>query len=293
MNLLEYLPRQWGVRLSNGNRANRSTGLYVALLAVLTACSIPSMAHDATSAATGDLLRLNRPQLHEPAVKIARNGDFEDPFAREDPLSPPRAPSLADPVKPVNQATFTFNDRFYFWLLKPGNRAYETVTSPSVRQNVRNFFQNIQEPRNFVNALMQGEWRDAHDAFGRFVFNSTFGIGGLFDVMKKDLPPVDRSFDQTLAKAGVPPGIYLIWPVTGPSSVRGTVGLVADWVMDPLTWPFGVEDTTVALGATSLRTVNEVSFTGSAYEDLQRYSVDPYNGLKNFYENRIAKRARE
>lgn len=214
-------------------------------------------------------------------------GKPSDPFA-EDPFDTPavedseRIP-LPDPIEPWNRFFFQFNDRFYFLIAKPASEQYKDLTTREIRRGIKNFFGNLQEPVSLVNALLQGRPGDAHDALSRFLMNTVFGLGGLFDPAAAYHPSPDRTFDQTLAKAGVDPGFYVVWPILGPSSTRGTVGLSADAVLYPPNY-LGAE---VAIGSVTLKRLNEVTLRGSYYEIIRQYSLDPYVALKHIYETHL------
>jgi phospholipid-binding lipoprotein MlaA len=150
------------------------------------------------------------------------------------------APNAGDPFESVNRSIFEFNltsDRIF---LKPIARGYSRVVPAPVRTGVNNFFNNLWEPWTVVNDLLQGKiYLAARDAT-RFIFNSTFGILGIFDVATHmDLPRRREDFGQTLGYWGVPPGPYLILPFLGPSNLRDTTGLVPQYLYGDVAFNFG------------------------------------------------------
>lgn len=145
------------------------------------------------------------------------------------------ADSESDPFEPVNRAVFVFNDALDRAVLKPVSEVYTQVTPDPFERGVRNFFSNIGEVRNATNNLFQGKWKATLSSSGRFLINSTVGIGGLFDVATKIGLPVKREdFGQTLGRWGVPTGPYLVVPLVGPSTLRDGSGTLADVWLSPL-----------------------------------------------------------
>jgi phospholipid-binding lipoprotein MlaA len=120
---------------------------------------------------------------------------------------------------------------------------------------------------------------------GRFVVNSTVGIGGLFDPAKRwkiEAHPAD--FDQTLGFYGVGTGIYFDWPVFGPSSARGTAGLAADGMLSPWFYIGGVG---VVYGIPAYRELNGASLSLGEYESFKKATLDPYVAMRSaYYESR-------
>ncbi len=99
-----------------------------------------------------------------------------------------------------------------------------------MRSGVHNFFGNLSEIDSVINYTLQGSFRHGVQSLGRFVINSTVGIGGLLDVAKRlKLPPAPTGFSNTLAKWGMHPGPYLIIPLLGPSTLRDGVGYLGDF----------------------------------------------------------------
>jgi len=139
------------------------------------------------------------------------------------------APSPRDPLEPMNRAVFEFNDAADKVVFKPVAEGYRAVLPDPVRASVRNFFSNLRDPWIAVNQLLQGKVELALSERWRFIVNSTFGIGGIFDVASDmRLPKHNEDFGQTLGVWGLDTGPYLVIPFWGPSSVRDGVGLVAD-----------------------------------------------------------------
>jgi phospholipid-binding lipoprotein MlaA len=208
-------------------------------------------------------------------------GEFYDPFAEEAHGGKPYV--VADPLERLNRAFFTFNDRLYVWVLKPTATAYGKVAPEPFRESVRNFFTNLQFPIRAINNLLQGKAKGAGVETARFLVNSTVGIGGLFDpaLDEWELQPYPEDFDQTLGFYRVPPGIYLHWPVVGPSSVRGTVGSVGDTFMTP--WPYVEIRLVERVGWRAYDAVNATSLQLGEYESFKRATLDPYVALRSAY----------
>jgi hypothetical protein len=96
--------------------------------------------------------------------------EYDDDFFYEE--------GLPDPLEPINRAFFVFNDRLYFWFLKPVATGYKTVVPGKARISVSNFFTNLAFPVRFVNCLLQGKVEGAGEELGSFLLNSIGGMGG-------------------------------------------------------------------------------------------------------------------
>jgi phospholipid-binding lipoprotein MlaA len=215
----------------------------------------------------------------------ADSGEFQDPFAEPETAGARGASQrgVRDPLEPMNRAFFKFNDKLYLWVLRPTARGYNKVAPEPFRASVRRFFVNLRYPVRFANNVLQGKFKGAGIETARFLANSTLGIGGLFDPAREEwrLEPRPEDLDQTLGVYRIPPGIYLHWPIFGPSSVRGTVGTVGDGYLSPL----GFLDLHLweRLGARAYDTVNATSLQLGEYEDFKKATFDPYVALRTGY----------
>ncbi len=200
--------------------------------------------------------------------------------------------SISDPLEPWNRAMFHFNDKLYFWVLKPVSSGYKTVLPRPIRVSVKNFFENLRFPIRFVNCLLQAKFEGAGTELARFTVNSTVGLAGFLDVAKQDLGIHEREEDlgQTLGVYGLGPGIYIHWPILGSSSLTDTVGLVGDYYVDPL---YYLSEVKYTIAAKSYEIVNDTSLSLGEYEDLKGAAVDPYIALRNAYYQSRRKKIKE
>lgn len=140
----------------------------------------------------------------------------------------------ADPLEPVNRVVFKFNEAADKYALRPVAKAYVAVTPAPARTGITNFFDNVQEPRNIVHALLQGKPLQASKNLARLLLNTTAGIGGFVDVASQvGIPKHEESFGQTLGTWGVGEGWYLMLPLLGPSTNRELVGFAGDGFINP------------------------------------------------------------
>jgi len=134
-----------------------------------------------------------------------------------------------DPWEPLNRKIFGFNEGIDRYLLRPVAHGYRLITPDPVETGVTNFLSNIYEFNTIVNSILQGRAGDVVHTTGRLLINTTIGVGGLLDVasgMGVEKRPAD--FGQTLSVWGVDAGPYLMLPVIGPRTMRGTAGYVFD-----------------------------------------------------------------
>jgi len=159
------------------------------------------------------------------------------PDTQEEPLVPltdQDVPSMYtyDPWERLNRFTYRFNARFDEAIFLPVSNGYRRVPGP-VRLGVHNFFSNLTEVDSVANYILQARFGGSARSLGRFVINSTIGIGGLFDVAKHmKLPSAPTGFSETLSTWGAHPGPYLVMPILGPSTARDGVGYLGDYGLD-------------------------------------------------------------
>jgi phospholipid-binding lipoprotein MlaA len=147
------------------------------------------------------------------------------------PVTPADAPPMTtyDPWERLNRFTYRFNARFDEAIFLPAANAYRRVPSP-IRSGVHNFFGNLSEVDSVINYTLQWRLKLGLRSLGRFVINSTIGIGGLFDTAAKlKLPGASTGLSTTLAKWGMHPGPYLVIPLLGPSTLRDGIGFLGDY----------------------------------------------------------------
>jgi phospholipid-binding lipoprotein MlaA len=138
-----------------------------------------------------------------------------------------------DPMERWNRGTYRFNDALDRALLKPVAKRYQEHVPQVVRTGVSNVLTHLAFPTTIVNDLLQLKLKDTAVDLGRFVLNSTLGLGGLLDPASRvGLTRNDEDFGQTLGRWGVPPGPYLVLPLLGPSTLRDAPAFAVDTQTD-------------------------------------------------------------
>lgn len=199
----------------------------------------------------------------------------------------PQRQVSADPLEGFNRSVYAFNNAADKIVLKPAAKAYNTVLPAPAKKGVSNFFDNLAEPLNALNNLLQGKYERALTSTYRFAVNSTLGVLGLFDVASSmNVKPAREDLGQTLASWGVGPGPYIMLPLLGPTNLRDGVGRVGDGV---IFYPIN-EVTSSQSGRTGLTVTNVLSLRAGLLgtDKLLESQLDPYAFLKHAFEqNRV------
>ena len=135
---------------------------------------------------------------------------------------------------------------------------------------------------------------------GSFLINSSVGVLGFFNPAEKmGLKPNKEDVGQTLGSYGFGPGCYFVLPVLGPTTMRDSIGMLADTFVDPFAQItirentiFGVSGsaldyyTVKGTGAIDFRADNDQNL-----QSLEKNSLDLYSSYKSIYlqdrENKI------
>ncbi len=215
----------------------------------------------------------------ESPSNLEENDEFLDEFESE---FEEKAVTVADPLSFWNRAMFHFNDKLYFWFLKPVAKGYKAVIPGVVRTGARNFFSNIFTPIRLTSCMLQGKVKAGGTELVRFVVNSTIGIVGVTDPAKKylKLDISDEDFGQTLGAYGIGNGFYLVWPLLGPSTLRDSVGMVGDWFLNPINY---VEPVGASVAIWSYDKINETSLHIGDYESIKEAAIEPYEAFRDAY----------
>jgi phospholipid-binding lipoprotein MlaA len=198
-----------------------------------------------------------------------------------------------DPWEPFNEKMFEFNRGVDRWVLKPVARGYMFVMPEPWQVLISNGFDNINFVPRLVNSLLQGKWGGAGRELGRFLINSTAGIGGLFDPAK-DYWGISKSredFGQTLGVWGSGPGPYLVLPFMEPLTVRDGVGKLVDTFLDPLSYvlPLFYDRLAMKIGDV----VNERALNYELFQGFEESVIDLYSAVRHGYLQRRQKLIRE
>ena len=188
-----------------------------------------------------------------------------------------------DPWEPFNRKVHTFNNAVDRGIARPLATAYTHVVPRFARTGVSNFFSNLRAPVTITNQLLQGRGADAWDSLGRFLMNSTLGIGGLFDPASKAMVPRrNEDFGQTLGAWGWRRSRYVELPFFGPRTVRDVFGLAGDIPLSPIR---RIEEDKIRIGLRGLQLVDTRAQL-LAIDDLRDTAVDEYSLVRDAWMQR-------
>ena len=191
--------------------------------------------------------------------------------------------TIPDPLESFNRAIYHFNDKLYFWALKPVAQGYNKVVPEAPRVGVNNFFSNLKFPIRFVSRLLQADFSGATTELGRFAVNTVWGVGGLLDPASSkqlNIPKKEADLGQTLGVYGLGQSFYIVWPILGPSSARDSVDIAGDYFLYPVSY---ISPWYAGLGVRAYEEVNDTSLRIGDYESLKEAAIDPYVALRDAY----------
>jgi phospholipid-binding lipoprotein MlaA len=197
---------------------------------------------------------------------------------------------VKDCFEGVNRATFAFNQALDGIIFKPVASVYKKIPSP-LRSGVSNSLDNLSNLVTIPNNLLQGDFRLAGVNTGRFLVNTTIGILGLVDVAQHvGMPEYEKEdYGQSLAKAGVGPGCYVVLPVLGPSTARDAVSSATNFLGGDAWYNVTVKNDTHYfrdIDYYSSKVTGGVDFRAKNYDslnNLETNSIDFYASVKSLY----------
>ena len=185
-----------------------------------------------------------------------------------------------DPLEPMNRKVHSFNMALDKVALRPLARGYKKVVPSPLRKGVTNFFSNLTTPRSALNNFLQGKPKQGFNEIGRFLFNSTLGLGGLIDIASAGgMERYDENFAQTLSVWGVPDGPYIVLPLWGPNMASDVFALPVDYYSDIWTY---YDNSSVRSKVWGLRLV-DLRHRLLSVDSMLDDSSDPYITVRESY----------
>lgn len=188
--------------------------------------------------------------------------------------------SVYDPYEKLNRKIFIFNGALDTIILRPVTKIYIRFTSDYVKSRTSTFVDNISEPLSAVNYGLQGNGEGMLKSFWRFMINSTFGIGGLFDVAAKaGLTSEQQTLGNTLAYYGVGQGPYIVLPIYGGMGARDVSDpLISNNLLNPIKYMLGKN---FKYGVTVGNVINSRAAVMPFTDYVTQNSPDPYIAIRN------------
>ena len=202
------------------------------------------------------------------------------------------ADTVNDPLEPVNRYIFAFNNGLDVVFVRPITEIYHFMLPQYAQNRVHHALLNLDEPLSTVNYLLQGHPGDSLESAIRFVVNTTFGIGGMYDVTGEQSSDKSTDFTDTLARWGIGSGPYLVLPLIGPSDFRGAVGTVANYYGDTVAITVRADDHDFHHPDTDLVIKDAVTVLDTRarllkqIDDLRKNSLDFYATARSIYMQR-------
>jgi phospholipid-binding lipoprotein MlaA len=180
----------------------------------------------------------------------------------------------------LNRGIYQFNTVADHLVLRPVSSIYRGIVPEQGRKMVSNFLENVNAPVDLANSVLQGDAENSFATFWRFLINTTFGLGGLFDAASEiGLKARHADFGETLAFYGADTGAYLVLPFVGPSNVRDGIGKGADALLQPINW----YDEGASLALAAGKGVDFRSNNMDLIDGIYRDSVDPYATFRSAF----------
>jgi phospholipid-binding lipoprotein MlaA len=211
---------------------------------------------------------------------------FSDEFGGD-----PAKQKVYDPLEGYNRWMTRFNNSLYDYVLKPVFKGYDFIFPEPIRVSINNVFNNLYYPVSLVNNLFQLKFENALSETGRFIVNTTFGFGGMFDPAFEGLgvEPRVEDFGQTLGHYGVGGGFPIVLPFFGITNLRDFSGDLLDFYVNPIYYVGErkynvVNNTYEGWGLVTYKQFNKFSLYEDEYEQLRGEAIDFYPFMRDAYE---------
>ena len=206
-------------------------------------------------------------------------------------FSAPGVKSAEECFENVSRAVFKFNLAFDDIILEPIAKGYNKLPNP-VKSGTSNFTSNISTLLSIPNSLLQGDLKQVGHSTGSFLVNTTVGILGFLNPAEKiGLKPHKEDIGQTLGSYGIGQGCYYVLPILGPTTVRDSIGLVADTFIDPFAHVTIRQNEILGVSGNdldyySVKGTTAIDFRYDNllnFESLEKNSIDLYSSFKSVY----------
>ena len=189
-----------------------------------------------------------------------------------------------DPWEASNRSVYEFNDAIDRAVFKPVAEAYAFVTPQPVRSCINNIFLNLGEVWSFINSSIQGRHEDALNTMGRFLLNSTMGIGGCFDLASMNgAKRISNDFGVTLGVWGVSSGPYMVLPILGGTTLRDGTGKIPDLYFNQYGYGQLVHNVDVRNSIYGFEVVERREALLDVTNMVDRTAPDPYSFIRDAY----------
>ena len=197
---------------------------------------------------------------------------------------------VGDCFESVNRGIFAFNQGLDKVIFKPLAKGYRKLPQP-VRSGTSNVINNLGNVVTIPNNILQGQLMDASINSLRLVINSTLGIAGIFDVAsyygleKKE----KEDYGQTLGTWGFDEGCYFVLPILGPTTVRDSIGSIANVIGGDAWYNVTVANDTQYFNEADYylsRVLSGVDFRAKnleSFDSLENSSIDLYASIRSLY----------
>ncbi len=191
----------------------------------------------------------------------------------------------------VSRSIFKFNLAFDEKILEPSAKGYSRLPKP-LKTGTSNFTSNVSNLLSIPNSILQGNFREFGHSVGSVFINSTVGILGFFNPAEKiGLKPSKEDVGQTLGRYGIGQGCYYVLPILGPTTLRDSLGLVADSFIDPFAQVTIRDKELLGISGNhldyySVKGTSAVDFRSdnlTNFESLEKNSIDLYSSFKSIY----------
>lgn len=189
-----------------------------------------------------------------------------------------------DPFESFNRGTFNFNEGLDRAFLKPVVKVYYYFVPKWGQSRVASFFHNLTEPLSFINYIFQGKTKEASQSAWRFVVNTTFGLGGMFDpATKAGLVVKQKTFRDTMAHYKMNYGAYIVVPIFGPATTRDAYGMVIDVFSDPIGIAIAQKSYHLADWYSLVITGYDRIKADAVLQTVDESSLDRYSKIRDLY----------
>ncbi len=190
-----------------------------------------------------------------------------------------------DPLEAQNRGVHAFNKALDKGVVRPVSKGYVAAVPDPIQTIVSNFSENASTPSSVLNNALRGDMVYAFEDLGRFVVNTTIGLGGIIDVATDMNMPAstDTDFGQVLYAWGVGEGAYLELPLLGPSTVRGATGKVVEIFTDPLGYVIPKPERYVVTGTSVASRFGDRGRYADTIDSILYDSADSYAQARLLY----------